>query len=155
MKIVVAGDSAGEPLVKIILDHLATVEGLEIADLSKPADGADEFYAGIAERASLAILDGRFDRGILVCGTGIGVCISANKVPGIRAALTHDTYSAERAQLSNNAQIITMGARVVGPELAKSIVDAWLHSQFDTNGRSASNVAAIDELDRKYSNQST
>jgi ribose 5-phosphate isomerase B len=154
MKIVVAGDSAGEPLVKVILDHLATVEGLEIADLSKPADGADEFYAGIAERASLAILDGRFDRGILVCGTGIGVCISANKVPGIRAALTHDTYSAERAQLSNNAQIITMGARVVGPELAKSIVDAWLHSQFDTSGRSASNVAAIDELDRKYSNQS-
>ena len=153
MRIVVAGDSAGEPLVKVVLDHLAMLSGIEIADLSKPEDGAaesTEYYAGIAERTSQAILDGRFDRGILICGTGIGVCISANKIPGIRAALTHDTYSAERAQLSNNAQIITMGARVIGPELAKSIVNAWLQSQFEVNGRSAGNVAAIDSLDTKY-----
>ncbi|MEO9339271.1 RpiB/LacA/LacB family sugar-phosphate isomerase [Mesorhizobium sp. SB112] len=151
MKIAVAGDSAGEPLVKVILEHLSSKSGLEIADLSKPENNeANEFYAGVAERTSLAILDGRFDRGILVCGTGIGVCISANKVPGIRAALTHDTYSAERAQLSNNAQIITMGARVIGSEVAKSIVDAWLRSEFDANGRSAGNVDAMDALDKKY-----
>ena len=93
------------------------------------------------------ILDGTNDRGILFCGTGIGVSISANKIPGIRAALTHDTYSAERAAKSNNAQIITMGARVIGPELAKSIVDAWLASSFDPNGPSAANVDAIDRLD--------
>ena len=150
MRIVVAGDSAGEPLVKIVLEHLSSMNGIEVADLSKHEDGAAEYYAGIAERTCRSILDGRFDRGILVCGTGIGVCISANKIPGIRAALTHDTYSAERAQLSNNAQIITMGARVIGPELAKSIVDAWLRSEFDLNGRSAGNVAAIDSLDTKY-----
>ena len=77
---------------------------------------------------------GENERAILFCGTGIGVCISANKVPGIRAALTHDTYSAERAAKSNNAQIITMGARVIGPELAKAIVDAWLASEFDPAG---------------------
>lgn len=76
------------------------------------------------------------------------MCISANKVPGIRAALTHDTYSAERAAKSNNAQIITMGARVIGPELAKSIVDTWLSSEFDPNGPSAANVEAIDRLDQ-------
>ena len=75
------------------------------------------------------------------------MCISANKVPGIRAALTHDTYSAERAAKSNNAQIITMGARVIGPELAKSIVDVWLASEFDPDGPSAGNVEAIDRLD--------
>ncbi|TIX20808.1 RpiB/LacA/LacB family sugar-phosphate isomerase, partial [Mesorhizobium sp.] len=86
---------------------------------------------------------------ILFCGTGIGVSISANKVPGIRAALTHDTYSAERAAKSNNAQIITMGARVIGPELAKSIADAWLASEFDPNGPSAANVQAVDKLDAK------
>ena len=80
-------------------------------------------------------MDGDYERGILICGTGIGVCISANKVPGIRAALTHDTYSAERAAKSNNAQIITMGARVIGPELAKAIVDTWLASEFDPKGR--------------------
>ena len=76
--------------------------------------------------------------------------ISANKVPGIRAALTHDTFSAERAAKSNNAHIITLGARVIGPELAKTIVNAWLASEFDPQGASAGNVAAVDELDRKY-----
>ena len=100
-----------------------------------------------AAKVGHEILDGNHDRAILFCGTGIGVCISANKVPGIRAALTHDTYSAERAAKSNNAQIITMGARVIGPELAKSIADAWLASEFDPNGPSAGNVQAIDRLD--------
>ena len=90
---------------------------------------------------------GKFDRAILCCGTGIGVCIAANKVPGIRAALAHDTYSAGKAATSNNAQIITMGARVIGPELAKSIVDTWLASEFDPKGASASNVEAINKLD--------
>jgi ribose 5-phosphate isomerase B len=155
MRIVIAGDSAGEPLVKVVLEHLSSVSGIEITDLSKGESDATEYYAGIAERTSKAILEGRFDRGVLVCGTGIGVCISANKIPGIRAALTHDTYSAERAQLSNNAQIITMGARVIGPELAKSIINAWLQSNFDVNGRSASNVAAIDALDTKYRKNTT
>jgi ribose 5-phosphate isomerase B len=75
--------------------------------------------------------------------------ISANKLPGIRAALTHDTYSAERAAKSNNAQIIAMGARVIGPELAKAIVDMWLASVFDPNGPSAANVAAVDRLDSR------
>jgi RpiB/LacA/LacB family sugar-phosphate isomerase len=154
MRIVIAGDSAGEPLVKVVLEHLSSVSGIEVTDLSKGESDATD-YAGIAERTSKAILEGRFDRGVLVCGTGIGVCISANKIPGIRAALTHDTYSAERAQLSNNAQIITMGARVIGPELAKSIVNAWLQSNFDVNGRSASNVAAIDALDTKYRKATT
>lgn len=96
------------------------------------------------------MLAGKYDRAILVCGTGIGVSISANKVPGIRAALCHDTYSAERAALSNNAQIITMGSRVIGSEVAKSIADAYLAQTFDENGRSASNVAAINELDSKF-----
>ena len=95
------------------------------------------------------VKDGTYDRAILICGTGIGVSISANKVPGIRA-LTHDTYSAERAALSNNAQIITMGARVIGPELAKSIADAFLAQTFDEKGRSAGNVQAIEALDAKY-----
>jgi ribose 5-phosphate isomerase B len=104
----------------------------------------------LAERVALEVRNGRYDRAILVCGTGIGVCIAANKVPGIRAALTHDTYSAERAALSNNAQIITMGSRVIGPELAKAIAEAFLRQSFDPAGRSAGNVAAIDAVDARY-----
>lgn len=142
MKIAIGADSAGKPLLDVIAAHLAGKSDLEVTDMSQSG-----FYADLAQGLSQSIIDGRHERGILFCGTGIGVCISANKVPGIRAALTHDTYSAERAAKSNNAQIITMGARVIGPELAKAIVDSWLASEFDPNGSSAGNVQAIDRLD--------
>ncbi|MET3649806.1 D-erythrulose-4-phosphate isomerase [Phyllobacterium ifriqiyense] len=142
MKIAIGADSAGKPLLDIIAAHLATKPEHVIADLSQSG-----FYADLSQKLAQTIVDGTNERGILICGTGIGVSISANKVPGIRAALTHDTYSAERAAKSNNAQIITMGARVIGPELAKAIVDKWLESEFDPNGASAGNVEAIDRLD--------
>jgi D-erythrulose 4-phosphate isomerase len=142
MKIAIGADSAGKPLLDVIEAHLATKKDLAVSNLSQSG-----FYADLSAKLAQTIVDGENERGILICGTGIGVSIAANKVPGIRAALTHDTYSAERAAKSNNAQIITMGARVIGPELAKSIVDAWLASEFDPNGSSAGNVAAINRLD--------
>ena len=142
MKIAIGADSAGKPLLDVIAAHLATKPGITVRDLSQTG-----YYADLAQKLAASIIEGEHDRGVLFCGTGIGVCISANKVPGIRAALTHDTYSAERAAKSNNAQIITMGARVIGPELAKAIVDVWLASEFDPAGPSAGNVAAIDRLD--------
>ena len=145
MKIVLGADNAGKPLLDVIAAHLAARPDLEITDVSQSG-----YYAHMADRAASAVASGEHERGILFCGTGIGVCISANKVPGIRAALTHDTYSAERAAKSNNAQIITMGARVIGPELAKAIVDTWLASAFDPEGPSAANVKAIDSLTEKY-----
>jgi RpiB/LacA/LacB family sugar-phosphate isomerase len=148
MKIAVAGDSAGEGLARVLADHLKASH--EVAEVSRTEAGADAFYADLSDRVASDVLAGKYDRAILVCGTGIGVCIAANKVPGIRAALTHDTYSAERAALSNNAQIITMGARVIGAELAKAIADAFLKETFDPAGRSAGNVAAIDAVDAKY-----
>ena len=148
MKIAVAGDSAGEGLAKVLADHLK--ERHEVQEISRTDAGPDAFYATLSDRVASAVLAGTYDRAILVCGTGIGVCISANKVPGSRAALTHDTYSAERAALSNNAQIITMGARVIGTELAKAIADAYLAQTFDEKGRSAGNVEAINAVDAKY-----
>ena len=142
MRIALGADSAGKPLLDVVASHLAGKTEHEVKDLSQPG-----FYADIAADVAKAVLAGEYDRAILFCGTGIGVCISANKVPGIRAAQCHDAYSAERAAKSNNAQIITMGARVIGPELAKNIADAWLASEFDPAGSSAANVAAIDRLD--------
>lgn len=150
MKIAIAGDSAGAPLAHVLTEHLAGRDDLEVENISLPPEGTESFYAELSDRVCQGILGGRYDRAILVCGTGIGVCLSANKVPGIRAAQTHDTYSAERAALSNNAQVITMGARVIGPELAKSVAEAYLASTFDPNGKSAGNVRAIDALDAKY-----
>jgi D-erythrulose 4-phosphate isomerase len=142
MKIALGGDSAGKPLIDVIETHLKAAGKHDITNMSKSG-----FYADLSAEVSHAVLAGKADRAILCCGTGIGVCIAANKVPGIRAALTHDTYSAERAAKSNNAQIITMGARVIGPELAKAIVDMWLASDFDPKGASAANVEAVNKLD--------
>ena len=150
MRIAIGGDSAGEGLARLLTQHLSTLGRHVVVDMSHPEDERAELYSELSERVSLAVLSGEFDRGILCCGTGIGVCISANKIPGIRAALTHDTYSAERAALSNNAHIITMGARVIGPEVAKSIVEAWLACTFDPKSASARNIAGIDALGRKY-----
>lgn len=144
MKIALGGDSAGKPLIDVIEAHLKASGKHNISNMSKAG-----FYADLSAEVANAVMAGQAERAILCCGTGIGVCISANKVPGIRAALTHDTYSAERAAKSNNAQIITMGARVIGPELAKAIVDAWLASEFDPNGASAANVDAINRLDAR------
>lgn len=148
MRIAIAGDSAGEELAKVLAEYLAA--RFDVEEISQSAEGADPFYANLSDRVASKVLDGTYDRAILVCGTGIGVCIAANKVPGIRAALANDTYSAERAALSNNAQIITMGARVIGAEVAKTIADAFLKETFDERGRSAANVNALNELDAKY-----
>src|SRR5689334_8183632 len=142
MKIALGADSAGKPLIDVIEAHLKEKGQHQVANLSKSG-----YYADIAAGVATEVKAGHYDRAILCCGTGIGVAMSANKVPGIRAAQTHDTYSAERAAKSNNAQIITMGARVIGPELAKTIADAFLASEFDPQGSSAANVAAIDRLD--------
>ena len=142
MKIALGGDSAGKPLIDVVEAHLKAKAEHQISNLSQSG-----FYADLSAKVASSVINGNYDRAILCCGTGIGVCIAANKIPGIRAALTHDTYSAERAAKSNNAQIITMGARVIGPELAKAIVDMWLASEFDPKGPSASNVEAINKLD--------
>ncbi|OED38795.1 ribose-5-phosphate isomerase [Chromatiales bacterium (ex Bugula neritina AB1)] len=148
MKIAIAGDSAGKALAVVLAEHL---QGrFDVSEISEGDAGADEYYANLSDRVGSLVIEGVYQRAILVCGTGIGVSIAANKVPGIRAALCHDTYSAERASLSNNAQIITMGARVIGTELAKSIADEFLSHSFDEGGRSAANVQAINEVDEKH-----
>lgn len=148
MKIAIAGDSAGEGLAKVLADHLKDAH--EVFEVSRTDSGPDVLYAHMAERVATDLLAGVYDRAILVCGTGIGVQMAANSLPGIRAAQCHDTYSAAKASTSNNAQIITMGARVVGTELAKDIADAYLANSFDPKGRSAGNVNAINEVDAKY-----
>ncbi|GAM16260.1 ribose 5-phosphate isomerase B [Mesobacillus selenatarsenatis] len=108
-------------------------------------------YPDIAFEVANAIIDGKIDRGILICGTGIGVAIAAGKYPGIRAALTHDTYSAERAQLSNNAQIITMGAQIIGVEVGKKVVEAFLKSHW--TGGSERKVSKIIEKEQSFLGQ--
>jgi len=151
MRIAMGSDDAGAPLLATLRDYLQGRAGVALEDLSAPDSGRAEHYPDVAERVARAVAAGRCQRGILVCGTGIGMCITANKIPGIRAALCHDTYSAGRARMSNDAQILTMGARVIGPELGKAVVDVWLRAGFDEGSPSAPKVQRMKEIDRRYS----
>lgn len=141
-------DEAAYEMKQAMIEHVRSL-GHEVEDFGTH-DAQPVLYPDIAFEVAQAIADGRFDRGILMCGTGIGVAISANKVPGIRAAQAHDTYSAERARKSNDAQIVTMGARVIGIELAKMIAETFLSSEFDPGGRSQPKVDRIEAYERDH-----
>ena len=108
-------------------------EGLEVADFGCHSEDPID-YRDVAFEVANAAARGEHDRGTLICDTGIGMSIAANKVPGVRAAQAHDAYSAERARFSNDARTIALGARVIGPELAKSIVRTWLQAEFAGGG---------------------
>jgi len=150
MRIAIGCDEAGLPLLDIIRDLLKE-KNIPVEDFGvHSTDPVD--YPDIGVKVAESVASGDCERGILICGTGIGMCITANKVPGVRAALCHDTYSAERARKSNDAQVITMGSRVIGPELAKSIINAWLESDF-AGGRSAPKVAKMNAVDERYRHQ--
>lgn len=110
----------------------------------------DPIYARVAFAVGEAVAAKECDRGILICGTGIGVSIAANKVKGVYAACVSNIYQAERAQLSNKANVITMGAQVIGFELAKCFVKEYLKNTFDENSRSAPKVAAITEYEQSH-----
>ena len=147
MKIVIGCDEVAIDLKESIYTHLKN-KGIEVFDIGV-YDKTPTLYPDIAVKAAQAIMQDGFERGILLCGTGIGMAISANKVPGIRAAVCHDSYSAERARRSNNAQIMCMGARIIGLELAKNLVDIWLNCEFD-GGKSEKKVNRIGEYEKIF-----
>ena len=147
MKIAVGCDEAAYELKMAILDFLKE-NGYETEDFGAQK-GENVLYPDVAYRVAEEIARGNYERGILLCGTGIGMSICANKVPGVRAAVCHDPFSAQRARMSNNAQIMCLGERVVGPELAKCLVGIWLVSEF-AGGRSVPKVERITELEQKY-----
>ena len=143
--VAVGSDDAGYALKELIAEHLRAA-GYPVQDFGcHSPDPVD--YPDVAFSLAGAIAAGDFTRGILVCGTGIGMAIAANKVPGVRAAQAHDPYSAERARASNDAQILTLGARVIGAQLALSLVDTWLHAEFG-GGASARKVGKITSRER-------
>ena len=147
MKIAIGCDEAGCGLKHIIIDLLQK-EGIEVTD-EGCRDDEVVLYPNIAERVANIVADGAADRGILICGTGIGMAMAAKKVKGIRAAVCHDPFSTERSRKSNDAQIMCMGARVIGPELAKMLVKLWLTCDF-AGGGSAPKVEAIKQMEEKY-----
>lgn len=144
MKIAIGSDHAGFELRKAIIQHLQS-KGLEVMDFGTHSPESTHYpiYAQIVGRT---VASGEADFGILVCGTGVGIGISANKVPGIRAATVSDTYSARMARAHNNANVLALGARVVGVGLATDIVDTWLAQDFE-GGRHQIRVDLISQIE--------
>lgn len=139
-KVALGCDPNASSLKEILKKHLETL-GHEWEDYGSD----DPIYANVAFKVAEAVAEGKHDRGILLCGTGIGMSIAANKVPGAYAALCADPYSTERSRKSNNANIMTLGAQVVGPELAKSLVSIWMAAEFTPGGRSEPKIRRIYE----------
>jgi ribose 5-phosphate isomerase B len=147
LRIVIGSDDAGFDYKEILKGDLEASPGVvSLVDVGVDADGHTA-YPRVAIAAAELVAAGEADRALLICGTGLGVAIAANKVAGIRAVTAHDSYSVERGVLSNNAQVLTMGQRVVGIELARRLVREWLTYRFDTSSASAEKVAVIDEYE--------
>ncbi len=131
MKLVISADHAGFPLKEEVRAYLAK-NGHEVIDLgaynAEPSD-----YPDFAEKVGEAIKAGVSERGILICGSGVGVCIAANKIPGIRAGMCHDTYSAHQGVEHDDMNVVVMGARIIGPALAYEIVDSFIKAKFITS----------------------
>lgn len=146
MKLAIGCDEAAFDLKENIKELLIN-KGIEVEDFGTYTSDEKVLYPDVAIKVAESIQKGNNERGILVCGTGIGMAITANKVEGIRAAVCHDPYSTERARKSNNAQVMCMGARVVAPELAKYLVELWLTCEF-AGGGSQDKVDRICEYEK-------
>ena len=137
-KISIGCDPNAADLKKILITYIEEL-GYSCDDFGSD----DPIYANVAIEVAEAVASGKYDRGILLCGTGIGVCLAANKVKGAYAATCLDPYSAERSILSNNCNILTLGAQVIGHELAKHLVRIWLAAEYQPGGRSEPKIQRI------------
>jgi ribose 5-phosphate isomerase B len=143
LRIVVGSDDAGLQYKEVLKADLEKDDRVaEVTDVGVNADDTTA-YPHVAVAAAQLVAAGKADRAVLVCGTGLGVAISANKVPGIRAVTAHDSFSVERAVLSNDAQVLCVGQRVIGVELARRLVREYLGYRFDPSSSSAAKVDAI------------
>ena len=147
LRIVVGADDAGYEYKEMLRADLEADPRVErVIDVGVGSEDHTAYpYIGVA--AAKLVADGEADRALLVCGTGLGMAISANKVPGVRAVTAHDSLSVERAVLSNNAQVLAFGQRIIGRELARRLAKEWLGYTFDPTSASAAKVAAIAEYE--------
>lgn len=145
-KIVVGCDNAAVELKNTLVAHMRE-KGLNVEDVGCMSEKDPIYYPYIAQTVCNIITESNFEKqGVLICGTGIGMAMTANKFKGIRAAVCHDIFSAERAKLSNNTNIICMGERVIGKELAKRLLDKWLDLDFK-NGNSSLKLEVIKKIE--------
>jgi ribose 5-phosphate isomerase B len=151
MKVVIGSDHAGYELKMAMGDFLRSL-GHDVLDVGafdeKPSD-----YPDFAEKVGAAVLDGRSERGVLICGSGVGVSVAANKIPGIRAGMCHDTYSAHQGVEHDDINVLVLGSRVIGSELAKDLVKAFLGAKFTNEERHLRRLGKVKAIEAKYSSK--
>ena len=145
MKIVIGNDHTAVELKQVIRKHLEE-QGYEVENIGTDTPESCD-YPLYGEKVGRMVVEGKADLGIAICGTGVGISLAANKVKGVRAVVCSEPYSAEMSRIHNNANVLCFGARVVGSELAKMIVDSWLSAEFEEGGRHQRRVDMIMEIE--------
>ncbi len=153
MRIAVGCDHAGFPLKETVIQTIEDL-GCEVLDVGTYSLERVDF-PDFAEKVGLAIQEGRADRGIAICGSGVGSCIAANKMNGIYASVCHDTYSAHQGVEHDNMNVLCLGARIIGVEIAKEIVEAFVKAKYFNSGNYAIRVEKIKAIERKAKGEST
>ncbi len=150
MRLVIGSDHAGFPLKEDVRDYL-TKAGHDMVDVGAYRVEPEDDYPDFAEKVGLALKQGVAPRGILICGSGVGVCVAANKIPGIRAGMCHDTYSAHQGVEHDDMNVIVLGARIIGSSLAYELVDAFINAKFIANeGRFVRRYKKVLAIEAKY-----
>lgn len=152
MRIAMAGDHAGFPLKPEMVELVCGL-GHEVLDLGGDGTDAQDDYPDYARAVAEAVRSGQVDRGILLCGSGVGASIAANKVPGIRAAVCHDTYSARQGVEHDDMNVLVLGGRIVGPALAEELVRAFLEGRFLNRGKYLRRLKKVLAIEAEYSNE--
>ncbi len=147
MKIAVAADHGGFELRKIVIDILQK-ENYDVVDLGNHVYEAEDDYTDYANKLAVAVSNGEAERGVLICGSGVGACVTANKTKGIRASVCHDTYSAHQGVEHDDMNVLCLGARIIGVETAKELINAFLHAQFINEGKYKRRLDKLKELDK-------
>jgi RpiB/LacA/LacB family sugar-phosphate isomerase len=148
MRVVLGSDHAGFEMKQQILGYVRSL-GHEVSDVGA-ADSSPSDYPDYAEALALVLLDKRADRGIMICGSGVGASVAINKIPGIRAGLCHDCYSAHQGVEHDNVNVLVLGARVIGIELARDLTAVFLKAAFSGEERHVRRIGKIQQLEKKY-----
>jgi ribose 5-phosphate isomerase B len=148
MRVAIGADHAGFQLKQVISEHLRSA-GHAIVDVGTASDAPVD-YPDYAEALGKVVLEGEAERGVLICGSGVGASVAANKIPGIRAGLCHDSYSARQGVEHDEINVLVLGARVIGSALAKELVDRFLAAQFSREERHRRRVGKIKALEQRY-----
>jgi ribose 5-phosphate isomerase B len=149
MKITIGSDHAGFALKRVLIDHLQKL-GHQLTDVGTDSTASVD-YPDYAEAVALGVLQGGSERGVLICGSGVGACVAANKIPGIRAGLCHDSYSAHQGVEHDDVNVLVLGSRVLGDELAKELCTIFLNARFTGEERHRRRLAKIQSIEERYS----